>query len=90
MTTENQPQVDAAEVLSRLGRIEGEQAQMNSHYDDINKRFDEMDENLDCTIARLDRLEAGYRRILYWYIGLGIATLASIWIGILGLLHPIF
>lgn len=63
---------------------------MNSHFDDINERFDEIEENFDCIIGCLDRLEAGYRRILYWYIGLGIATLASIWIGILGLLHSVF
>ena len=63
---------------------------MDSHIDGINERFGETDRRFDCIIGRLDRLEAGYRRILYWYIGLGIATLASIWIGILGLLHPVF
>ena len=83
MTTETRPQVDAADAYSRHGRIEGEQAQMN-------RRFDCLIKFMDDIIGRLDRLEAGYRRILYWYIGLGIAILASIWIGILGLLHPVF
>ena len=41
MTTETRPQVDAAEVFSRLGRIEGEQAQMNRRFDDMNTRLDE-------------------------------------------------
>ena len=50
MATETRPQVDAAEVYSRLGRIEGEQAQMNLRFDDMN--------------TRLDRLEAAQTRLL--------------------------
>ena len=67
MTTETRPQVDAAEVYSRLGRIEGEQAQMNERFADMN--------------ARLDRLEAAQARLLYWVLGIGAAVLTSVWIG---------
>ncbi len=67
MTTETRPQVDAAEVYSRLGRIEGEQSQMNERFADMN--------------ARLDRLETAQARLLYWVLGIGAAVLASVWIG---------
>ena len=67
MTTETRPQVDAAEVYSRLGRIEGEQAQMNERFADMN--------------ARLDRLEAAQARLLYWVLGIGAAVLVSVWVG---------
>ena len=67
MATETRPQVDAAEVYSRLGRIEGEQAQMNLLFDDMN--------------TRLYRLEAAQTRLLYWVLGIGAATLASVWVG---------
>ena len=67
MATETRPQVDAAEVYSRLGRIEGEQAQMNLRFDDMN--------------MRLDRLEAAQTRLLYWVLGIGAAILASVWVG---------
>ena len=67
MATETRPQVDAAEVYSRLGRIEGEQAQMNLRFDDMN--------------TRLDRLEAAQTRLLYWVHGIGAAILASVWVG---------
>ena len=67
MATETRPQVDAAEVYSRLGRIEGEQAQMNLRFDDMN--------------TRLDRLEAAQTRLLYWVLGIGAAILASVWVG---------
>ena len=67
MTTETRPQVDAAEVYSRLGRIEGEQAQMNKRFDDMN--------------TRLDRLEAAQTRMLYWILGIGAAVLVSVWVG---------
>ena len=63
MTTETRPQVDAAEVYSRLGRIEGEQAQMNRRFDDMN--------------TRLDRIEAAQTRLLYWVLGLGGTTLVT-------------
>ena len=63
MTTETRPQVDAAEVYSRLGRIEGEQAQMNRRFDDMN--------------TRLDRIEASQTRLLYWVLGLGGTTLVT-------------
>ena len=63
MTTETRPQVDAAEVYSRLGRIEGEQAQMNRRFDDMN--------------TRLDRIEAAQTRLLYWVLGLGSTTLVT-------------
>ena len=63
MTTEARPQVDAAEVYSRLGRIEGEQAQMNRRFDDMN--------------TRLDRIEASQTRLLYWVLGLGGTTLVT-------------
>jgi hypothetical protein len=66
MATETRPQVDAAEVYSRLGRIEGEQAQMNLRFDDMN--------------TRLDRLEAAQTRLLYWVLGIGAAILASVWV----------
>ena len=67
MATETRPQVDAAEVYSRLGCIEGEQAQMNLRFDDMN--------------TRLDRLEAAQTRLLYWVLGIGAAILASVWVG---------
>ena len=67
MATETRPQVDAAEVYNRLGRIEGEQAQMNLRFDDMN--------------TRLDRLEAAQTRLLYWVLGIGAAILASVWVG---------
>ena len=67
MTTETREQVDAAEVYSRLGRIEGEQAQMNLRFDDMN--------------TRLDRLEAAQTRLLYWVLGIGSAILVSVWVG---------
>ena len=67
MATETRPQVDAAEVYSRLGLIEGEQAQMNLRFDDMN--------------TRLDRLEAAQTRLLYWVLGIGAAILASVWVG---------
>ena len=67
MANETRPQVDAAEVYSRLGRIEGEQAQMNLRFDDMN--------------TRLDRLEAAQTRLLYWVPGIGAAILASVWVG---------
>lgn len=67
MTTEAQPQVDAAEVFSCLGRIEGRQAQMNERFADMN--------------TRLDRLEAAQARLLYWVLEIGAAVLASVWIG---------
>ena len=35
MTTETREQVDAAEVYSRIGRLEGEVSQMNSRLDRI-------------------------------------------------------
>jgi len=63
MTTETRPQVDAAEVYSRLGRIEGEQAQMNRRFDDMN--------------TRLDSIEASQTRLLYWVLGLGGTTLVT-------------
>ena len=63
MTTETRPQVDAAEVYSRLGRIEGEQAQMNKRFEDMN--------------SRLDRIEAAQTRLLYWVLGLGGTTLVT-------------
>ena len=63
MTTETRPQVDAAEVYSRLGRIEGEQAQMNRRFDDMN--------------TRLDKIEAAQTRLLYWVLGLGGTTLVT-------------
>ncbi|MDE2687907.1 MAG: hypothetical protein OXI16_10490 [Chloroflexota bacterium] len=63
MATETQPQVDAAEVYSRLGRIEGEQAQMNLRFDDMN--------------SRLGRIEAAQTRLLYWVHGLGGTTLVT-------------
>ena len=63
MTTETRPQVDAAEVYSGLGRIEGEQAQMNRRFDDMN--------------TRLDRIEASQTRLLYWVLGLGGTTLVT-------------
>ena len=69
MTTETRPQVDAAEVYSRLGRIEGEQALW-----EMNKRFDDMN-------TRLDRLEAAQTRMLYWILGIGAAVLVSVWVG---------
>ena len=67
MATETRPQVDAAEVYSRLGRIEGEQAQMNLRFDDMN--------------TRLDRLEAAQTRLLYWVLGIAAAILPSVWVG---------
>ena len=67
MATETRPQVAAAEVYSRLGRIGGEQAQMNLRFDDMN--------------TRLDRLEAAQTRLLYWVLGIGAAILASVWVG---------
>ena len=42
MATETRPQVDAAEFYSCLGRIEGEQAQMNERFADINARLDRL------------------------------------------------
>ena len=63
MTTETRPQVDAAEVFSRLGRIEGEQAQMNKRFEDMN--------------TRLGRIEAAQTRLLYWVLGLGGTTLVA-------------
>lgn len=63
MTTETRPQVDAAEVYSCLGRIEGEQAQMNKRFEDMN--------------TRLDRIEAAQTRLLYWDLGLGGTTLVT-------------
>ena len=63
MTTETRPQVDAAEVYSRLGRIEGEQAHMNRRFDDMN--------------TRLDRIKASQTRLLYWVLGLGGTTLVT-------------
>lgn len=63
MTTETRPQVDAAEVFSRLGRIEGEQAQMNKRFEDMN--------------TRLDRIDAAQTRLLYWVLGLGGTTLVA-------------
>ena len=70
MTTETRPQVDAAEVFSRLGRIEGEQAQMNMRFDDMNTRFEDMN-------TRLDRIKAAQTRLLYWVLGLGGTTLVA-------------
>ena len=78
MTTETRPQVDAAEVYSRLGRIEGEQAQMNLRFDDMN--------------SRLERIEAAQTRLLYWVLGLGgttLVTMVAILVSILmGSLNP--
>lgn len=67
MALETRNQVDAAEVYSRLGRTEGEVSQMNS-------RLDRMDK-------RLDRIEAAQTRLLYWILGIGGVTLASVWVG---------
>ena len=67
MALETRNQVDAAEVYSRLGRTEGEVSQMNA-------RLDRMDK-------RLDRIEAAQARLLYWILGIGGITLASVWIG---------
>ena len=78
MTTETRPQVDAAEVYSRLGRIEGEQAQMNLRFDYMN--------------SRLERIEAAQTRLLYWVLGLGgttLVTMVAILVSILmGSLNP--
>ena len=78
MTTETRPQVDAAEVYSRLGRIEGEQAQMNLRFDDMN--------------FRLERIEAAQTRLLCWVLGLGgttLVTMVAILVSILmGSLNP--
>ena len=67
MALETRNQVDAAEVYSRLGRTEGEVSQMNA-------RLDRMDK-------RLDRIEAAQARLLYWILGIGGVTLASVWVG---------
>ena len=60
MALETRNQVDAAEVYSRIGRLEGEVSQINS---------------------RLDRIEATQTRLLYWILGIGGVTLASVWVG---------
>lgn len=60
MALETRNQVDAAEVYSRIGRLEGEVSQINS---------------------RLDRIEAAQTRLLYWILGIGGVTLASVWVG---------
>ena len=67
MALETRNQVDAAEVYSRLGRTEGEVSQMNA-------RLDRMDK-------RLDRIAAAQARLLYWILGIGGVTLASVWVG---------
>ena len=70
MALETRNQVDAAEVYSRIGRTEGEVAQMNA-------RLDRME-------SRLERIEAAQTRMMYWIIGLLGATLVnlvSVWVG---------
>ena len=66
MAQETRNQVDAAEVYSRIGRLEGEVSQINS---------------------RLDRIEAGQARLLFWIIVLfgitmasALSNIASVWI----------
>lgn len=74
MALETRNQVDAAEVYSRLGRTEGEVSQMNARLDRMDKIFDQIDD-------RLDRMEAAQARLLYWILGIGGVTLASVWVG---------
>ena len=60
MTTETQQQeqIDAAEVWRAIGKLEGQQEQTN---------------------LRLKNIEDGIARLFYLILGIGVATIASVW-----------
>ena len=67
MTTETQQgqQIDAAQVWRAIGRLEGQQEQTN-------ERLKNIEDGLAHLSARADRL-------FYLILGIGIATIASVW-----------
>ena len=67
MTTETQQgqQIDAAQVWRAIGRLEGRQEQTN-------ERLKNIKDGLAHLSARVDRL-------FYLILGIGIATIASVW-----------
>ena len=69
MTTETQEreQIDAAEVWRAIGRLEGQQEQTN-------ERLKNIEDGLAHLSARVDRL-------FYLNLGIGVATIASVWAG---------
>ena len=68
MTTETQQnqQIDAAEVWRAIGRLEGQQEQTN-------ERLKNIEDGLAHLSARIDRL-------FYLILGIGVATIASVWV----------
>ena len=67
MTTETQQeqQIDAAQVWRAIGHLEGQQEQTN-------ERLMNIEDGLAHLSARVDRL-------FYLILGIGVATIASVW-----------
>ena len=67
MTTEMQQgqQIDAAEVWRSIGRLEG--------------RMDGIETAVSSLAERVDHLSARVDRLFYLILGIGIATIASVW-----------
>ena len=67
ITTETQQnqQIDAAEVWRAIGRLEG--------------RMDGIETAVERLSDRVDHLSARVDRLFYLILGIGVATIASIW-----------
>ncbi len=67
MTTETQQnrQIEAAEVWRAIGRLEG--------------RMDGVETSVDRLSERVDHLSARIDRLFYLILGIGAATIASVW-----------
>ena len=70
MTTETQQnqnqQIDAAEVWRAIGRLEG--------------RMDGIETAVERLSDRVDHLSARVDRLFYLILGIGVATIASVWV----------
>ena len=66
MSTEISP-----DILRSLGRIEGNQEQMNERLREMNGRFDRVDARFDRTDTRFDRADARFDRLLLAFAGRG-------------------
>jgi predicted nuclease with TOPRIM domain len=73
MSTEISP-----DILRSLGRIEGNQEQMNERLREMNGRFDRVDARFDRTDTRFDRADARFDRLLLALLAVGATIVAAL------------
>ena len=73
MSTEISP-----DILRSLGRIEGNQEQMNERLREMNGRFDRVDARFDRTDTRFDRADARFDQLLLALLAVGATIVAAL------------